>query len=213
MWKMRKGWVFALIVAPMLVLAQTDKKDSSNSSAPPASSSSNEVAVLNTSMGQMVIEFWPDVAPKTVENFKKLARQGYFNGTLFHRVIDGFMIQGGDPNTKNPALESSWGKGGPGYRIKGETNARPDRGHVRGVISMAHSGHPDTAGSQFFICLGPAPQLDGKYTTFGKLLKGDDVLAKIGSVQVKADSRSEMSRPVKPVTLESVKIVPASEIK
>jgi peptidyl-prolyl cis-trans isomerase B (cyclophilin B) len=164
-------------------------------------------------LGDIVIQFWPDVAPKTVENFKKLAREGFYDGTLFHRIMDGFMIQGGDPNTKNPALESRWGQGGPGYRIKGETNNREDRKHVRGVISMAHSGHPDTAGSQFFICLAPAPSLDGKYTTFGKLIKGDDVLSKIGSVQVKPDGRGEPSRPVEPVKLVSVKIVPADSIK
>jgi peptidyl-prolyl cis-trans isomerase B (cyclophilin B) len=197
----------AAVVAPALVFAQSNKKDEKGSAAPA------EVAVIKTTLGEMVIEFWPDVAPKTVENFKKLAREGFYDGTAFHRIINGFMIQGGDPNTKKAELESQWGRGGPGYQIKGETNQRPDRKHVRGVISMAHSGHPDTAGSQFFICLGPTPQLDGGYTTFGKLIKGDDVLTKIGQVPVKGDARGEMSRPVDRVGLESIKIVPASSIK
>jgi peptidyl-prolyl cis-trans isomerase B (cyclophilin B) len=210
MWKMSKGflWFLAVLLAPMLLLAQAEKKDSSNSPA-----SANEVAVLKTSLGEMVIEFWPDVAPKTVENFKKLAREGFYNGTLFHRIIDDFMIQGGDPKTKDPSLEAQWGTGDPGYKIKGETNRRPDRGHLRGVISMANSGHPDTAGCQFFICLAPQQRLDGGYTTFGKVIKGEDVLTKIGKVQVKPDRRGEPSRPVEPVKLESVKIVPADSVK
>jgi peptidyl-prolyl cis-trans isomerase B (cyclophilin B) len=173
----------------------------------------NEVAVLKTSEGEMVIEFWSDVAPGTVENFKKLAKAGFYDGTAFHRIIDGFMIQGGDPLTKDPAKESSWGTGGPGYQIKGETNRREDRNHVRGVISMANSGHPDTAGSQFFICLAPARNLDGGYTAFGKLIKGDDVLAKLAKTPVKPDRRGELSRPVQRVELLSVKIAPASSVK
>ncbi len=175
-----------------------------------------EVAVIKTSEGTMVLEFWPDVAPKTVENFKTLAKKGFYDGTCFHRIIDGFMIQGGDPNTKDPGKESQWGTGGPGYSIKGEISDRPDRHHVRGVISMANSGHPDTAGSQFFICLGTLPQLDGGYTTFGKLIKGDDVLARLGKTPVGPnpfDPRHEMSRPAKRVSLESIKIVPADALK
>jgi len=175
--------------------------------------SSAEVAVFTTSEGEMVIEFWPDTAPNTVENFKKLARQGFYDGTCFHRIIDGFMIQGGDPNTKDPAKESEWGMGNPGYMIKGEVSTRPDRAHVRGVISMANSGSPDTAGSQFFICLANVSQLNGGYTTFGKLIKGDDVLAKLGKSPVKPDPRGEMSRPVNRVSLISVKIVPADSVK
>jgi peptidyl-prolyl cis-trans isomerase B (cyclophilin B) len=178
--------------------------------------SNDEVAVMKTSAGEMVIEFWPDVAPKTVENFKNLAKKGFYDGTAFHRIIDGFMIQGGDPQTTNSAAEAKWGMGGPGYSIKGETNTRPDRRHVRGVISMANSGHPDTAGSQFFICLGPTPQLDGGYTAFGKVIKGDDVLTKLGKSPVKPnpfDPRREVSRPTERVALESVKIVPADSVK
>lgn len=169
----------------------------------------NEVAVIKTSYGEMVIEFWPDVAPKTVENFKKLAREGFYNKTAFHRIIKGFMIQGGDPLTKDIANEARFGTGDPGYKIKAEFN---NRSHQRGVISMARSADPDSAGSQFFICLGDASQLDGKYTAFGKLIKGDDVLGKLGDVQVTSSGR-EMSKPVARQEVESITIVPASSIK
>ena len=147
-----------------------------------------EVAVLKTSAGEMVVEFWPEVAPKTVENFKKLAREGFYDGTAFHRIIKGFMIQGGDPNTKDPAKESSYGTGGPGYSVPAEFNDRP---HVRGVLSMARSADPNSAGSQFFICLGTASSLDHQYTAFGKVIKGLDVLDKIGDTPV---SRSATRR-------------------
>ncbi len=179
----------------------------------PAASDTNDVAVLETSEGEMVIEFWPEVAPKTVENFKTLAQKGFFDGTAFHRIIDGFMIQGGDPNTKDPAKESEYGQGGPGYSIQGEVSNRADRHHTRGVISMANSGSPDTAGSQFFICLADLPQLDGGYTTFGKLIKGDDVLTKLGKSPVKPNAQGEPSQPVNRVSLVSVKIVPAGSVK
>ena len=111
-------------------------------------SDTKEVAVLTTSEGEMVLEFWPDVAPGHVENFKKLAKQGFYDGTAFHRVIKGFMIQGGDPTTKDAAKESQWGTGGPGYKIKAEFNKKP---HTAGVLSMARSNDPNSAGSQFFI--------------------------------------------------------------
>ena len=129
-----------------------------------AKSDAKEVAVLKTSAGEMVVEFWPEVAPKTVENFKTLAKKGFYDGTAFHRVIKGFMIQGGDPLTKDPAKEAMWGTGDPGYKVKAEFN---DRKHVRGVLSMARSQNPDSAGSQFFICHGDPSFLDGKYTAFG----------------------------------------------
>jgi peptidyl-prolyl cis-trans isomerase B (cyclophilin B) len=167
---------------------------------------SNEVAVIKTSEGEMVFEFWPDVAPKTVENFKKLAKQGFYNGTAFHRIIKGFMVQGGDPLTKDPAQEARWGTGGPGYQIKAEFNSRS---HQRGVISMARSNDPDSAGSQFFIVLGDASFLDGKYTAFGKLIKGDDVLGKIGDTPVARGGGGEASKPTKRIEVERVDIVPA----
>ena len=142
--------------------------------------SSNEVAVIKTSEGDMVVQFWTDAAPNTIENFKKLARQGFYDGTIFHRIVKEFMIQGGDPNSKDPAKENSYGQGGPGYNIKAEFN---NHSHDRGVISMARSSDPDSAGSQFFICLAPVHRLDHQYTTFGKLIKGQDVLEKIGDIR------------------------------
>ena len=172
--------------------------------------SAKEVAVIKTSEGEMVAEFWSEVAPNTVENFKKLARSGFYDGTAFHRIVKGFMIQGGDPLTKDPAKESRYGTGDPGYKIKAEFN---DRSHERGVLSMARSSDPDSAGSQFFICLANVSRLDHQYTTFGKLIKGDDVLGKIGDIEVTMSDSGERSKPTKRVTVESIKIVPADSVK
>ncbi|HEY1893995.1 MAG TPA: peptidylprolyl isomerase [Chthoniobacterales bacterium] len=172
--------------------------------------SANEVAVIKTSEGEMVAEFWPEVAPNTVENFKKLARSGFYDDTAFHRIVKGFMIQGGDPLTKDPAKESRYGTGDPGYKIKAEFN---DRSHERGVLSMARSSDPDSAGSQFFICLANVSRLDHQYTTFGKIIKGDDVLGKIGDTEVTTSDSGERSKPTKRVTVESIKIVPADSVK
>jgi peptidyl-prolyl cis-trans isomerase B (cyclophilin B) len=172
--------------------------------------SSNEVAVIKTSEGDMVLQFWTDAAPDTVENFKKLARQGFYDGTIFHRIVKEFMIQGGDPNSKDPAKENSYGQGGPGYNIKAEFN---NHNHDRGVVSMARGPDPDSAGSQFFICLAPVHRLDHQYTTFGKLIKGQDVLEKIGDIPVTRNSMGEPSKPTKRVLIESIKIVPADSVK
>jgi len=171
---------------------------------------SNEVAVIKTSEGDMVVQFWTDAAPNTVENFKKLARQGFYDGTIFHRIVKGFMIQGGDPNSKDPAKENSYGQGGPGYNIKAEFNDHP---HDPGVISMARSADPDSAGSQFFICLAPIHRLDHQYTTFGKLIKGEDVLEKIGNTPVERNAQGEMSKPTKRITINKIDIVPAGSVK
>jgi peptidyl-prolyl cis-trans isomerase B (cyclophilin B) len=170
----------------------------------------SEVAIIKTTAGEMVVEFWSDVAPKTVENFKTLANKGFYDGTAFHRIVKGFMIQGGDPLTKDPGAERSWGTGDPGYKIKAEFNDRP---HVRGVLSMARSQHPDSAGSQFFICLADARFLDKQYTAFGKLIKGDDVLGSIGDTPTASGSSGERSKPLSRVGVESVKIVPADSVK
>jgi peptidyl-prolyl cis-trans isomerase B (cyclophilin B) len=161
-----------------------------------------ELAIIKTTEGDLVVEFWPEVAPKTVENFKTLARKGFYDGTCFHRVIKGFMIQGGDPNTKDPSKESSWGTGGPGHTVKAEFS---DRSHTRGVLSMARSNHPDSAGSQFFICHGNAKFLDGQYTAFGKVIKGDEVLEKIATTPTR-----QPDRPNKRMGVESVTIQPAA---
>ena len=164
----------------------------------------SEQAVLKTSFGEMTIAFWPDVAPKTVENFKKLAQKGFYDGTAFHRIIKGFMIQGGCPNTKE-GEKGAPGTGGPGYQIKAEFNSKA---HVRGVVSMARSASPDSAGSQFFICHGDARFLDRQYTAFGELVTGEDVLEKIANVPT--GGGDEKSTPLTRVALESVRIVPAA---
>jgi peptidyl-prolyl cis-trans isomerase B (cyclophilin B) len=169
-------------------------------------SPANEHAVITTSYGEMTLAFWPEVAPKTVENFKKLAREGFYDGTAFHRIIKGFMIQGGCPNTKEGA-HGMPGTGDPGYKVKAEFNAKP---HVRGVISMARSSDPDSAGCQFFICHGNASFLDRQYTAFGELVKGDDVLEKIANVPTKSSGGGEKSTPIERVAVQSVKIVPAA---
>lgn len=172
--------------------------------------STNEVAVIETTEGTMVAEFWPDVAPKTVENFKKLARDGFYNGTSFHRIVKGFMIQGGDPLTKDPNAADRYGTGDPGYKIAAEFNARQ---HVRGVLSMARSSDPNSAGSQFFIVLAPQPALDGQYTTFGRLTRGDDILERIGNTSVTPHPASgEPSVPQKRVEIKSLKILPANQV-
>jgi peptidyl-prolyl cis-trans isomerase B (cyclophilin B) len=167
----------------------------------------NEVAVIKTTHGEIVLAFWPEVAPKTVENFKTLARKGFYDGTAFHRIVKGFMVQGGDPLTKDPKQESRWGTGDPGYKIKAEFSDKP---HVRGVISMARSSDPHSAGCQFFICLADARFLDKQYTAFGQLIKGDDVLAKLGDTPTTRGSGGENSRPATRVGVESIKIVPAA---
>jgi len=184
-------------------------KESRSEEKKPMDSKTNEVAVIKTSEGEMVVQFWTDAAPNTIENFKKLARSGFYDGTIFHRIVKGFMIQGGDPLSKDPKKESSYGTGGPGYKIKAEFNDHP---HARGVISMAREMDPDSAGSQFFICLAPVPRLDNQYTTFGKLIKGDDVLEKIGNASV-TFANGEMSKPARRIVIESIKIVPADSIK
>jgi peptidyl-prolyl cis-trans isomerase B (cyclophilin B) len=181
-----------------------EKKESSPVNTP------KEVAVIKTSEGEMVAEFWTDAAPKTIENFKKLANAGFYNGTTFHRIVAGFMIQGGDPISKDPAQEDRYGSGGPGYKIKAEFN---DHKHERGVLSMARETDPDSAGSQFFICLAAVRHLDNQYTTFGKLTKGDDVLGKIAATPVERNGQGERSKPTKRVVIESIKIVPADAVK
>jgi peptidyl-prolyl cis-trans isomerase B (cyclophilin B) len=169
----------------------------------------NEVAVINTTEGEMVAEFL-DVAPNTAANFIKLAKQGFYDGTCFHRIIKGFMIQGGDPLTKDSAKEHSWGTGGPGYTIKAEFN---DHSHQSGVLSMARSSDPNSAGSQFFICDGDASFLDRQYTAFGKLIKGEEVLKKIAGTPVGSGGGGERSKPQQRIGVNSIKIVPADSVK
>lgn len=157
----------------------------------PMSAYENKVVELHTTAGQINIRFFPDVAPNHVKNFIDLSQSGFYDGTKFHRVIPGFVIQGGDPNTKggDPA---TWGTGGSPNRLKAEFNTVP---HKRGILSMARSGHPDSASSQFFICLADVPSLDNQYTVFGTVTQGMDAVDKI----VGAPTRGE--RPVEPVTI------------
>ena len=186
--------------------AKKDDKKSENKT----TVSTNEVAVIKTNHGEMIVEFWSDVAPKTVENFKTLAKKGFYDGTCFHRIIKGFMVQGGDPLTKDDSKASRWGTGDPGYKIKAEFS---DRSHVRGVLSMARSNDPDSAGSQFFICHGDASFLNNKYTAFGKVIKGDEVLEKIANVPCGPGGDGANSRPSTRVNVESLKIVDAASLK
>jgi peptidyl-prolyl cis-trans isomerase B (cyclophilin B) len=202
---MKSSIVLAVALLSTAAFAAEEKKQEKT-----PMNSPNEVAVIKTSEGDMMVQFWTDAAPNTVENFKKLARQGFYDGTIFHRIVKGFMIQGGDPNSKDPAKENSYGEGGPGYNIKAEFN---DHSHDRGVISMARGPDPDSAGSQFFICLAPVHRLDHQYTTFGKLIKGQDVLDKIGDTSVTKNSMGEPSKPTKRIVIESIKIVPADSVK
>ena len=130
---------------------------------------------IKTNFGSIKFTLLPDIAPETVRNFSKLAGSGFYNGTLFHRVIPGFMIQGGDPNTKSPD-KSMWGQGGPGYNLKAEFNSRS---HLRGIVSMARSTDPDSAGSQFFIVTNDSTFLDKQYTVFGEVTEGMEVADKI----------------------------------
>ena len=167
------------------------------------SSAASQTAILHTSAGDMKIRFWTDVAPKTVRNFLKLAGEGFYDGTAFHRIVAGFMIQGGDPLSKsadNPRV----GTGGPGYSIPAEFNDKP---HVRGVLSMARSQDPNSAGSQFFICLADARFLDRQYTGFGELIEGDDILGAIGSTPTTMGSGGERSKPTTRVEITSVEVV------
>jgi peptidyl-prolyl cis-trans isomerase B (cyclophilin B) len=173
----------------------------------------DEVAVITTNLGSITLMFFPDKAPKHVSNFKKLARKGFYDGTKFHRVIPGFMIQGGDPNSKG-SDRSTYGGGGPGYTIKGEMNDMP---HLRGVLSMARTSDPDSGGSQFFITVKDVPFLNPKwdsshhlvsgregYTVFGRAIKGMDVVDKI--VNLPRDA-SDDPLPANPAIVKSVKIV------
>ena len=150
-------------------------------------------ATITTKFGKIELRFFPEVAPNHVNNFIELARKGFYDGTTFHRVIPGFMIQGGDPNSKSPD-KSTHGMGGPGYELKAEFNSKP---HKRGTLSMARSANPDSAGSQFFICVADAPFLDRQYTAFGEVVSGMDVVDKIVS-----QPKDRMDNPVERIEMK-----------
>jgi len=137
------------------------------------------VVNIETNFGKILFKLLPELAPETVRNFEKLAKEGFYDETLFHRVIPGFMIQGGDPNTKTDN-KGSWGTGGPGYNIKAEFSSRS---HLRGIVSMARSQDPDSAGSQFFIVTADSTFLDRQYTVFGEVTEGMDVADKIVNLE------------------------------
>jgi peptidyl-prolyl cis-trans isomerase B (cyclophilin B) len=138
----------------------------------------DSVAIIETNLGRIVVKFFPEKAPQHVESFLKLANDGFYDGVLFHRIIPGFVIQGGDPNTKS-GPRSTHGTGGPGYTIPGEFN---EILHEKGILSMARTNDPNSAGSQFFICLGRVPHLDRKYTVFGQVIEGIDVVDAIAAL-------------------------------
>ncbi len=182
------------------------KPAASSTQSTSGSTQSDEIAVIDVEgFGEIRIEFLPDKAPKTVENFKKLAREGFYDGTTFHRTIPGFMIQGGDPNSKDRDPRND-GTGGPGYTIKAEFN---DMSHVPGIVSMARSANPDSAGSQFFIVHGTASHLDGQYTAFGRMISDMGVVDKIANTPRDEFGRNgPRDRPLENATMKSVRIVP-----
>ncbi len=168
--------VAVLIGSAILFLSAGLVMAADKSTAPKAEISKGPRAIIKTKFGDIEVKFLPDVAPKHVANFIKLAKDGFYNGTIFHRVIPGFMIQGGDPNTKDSLKKDTYGQGGPGYSIKAEFSDMP---HKRGAVSMARANDPDTAGSQFFIVVEDSRFLDNKYSVFGEVVKGIGVTDKI----------------------------------
>jgi len=187
---------------------QTDSTATNTTSAAPMTSATkpaaprpdsayvNKIAELHTTAGQINLRFFPKDAPNHVRNFIDLSESGFYNGTKFHRVIPGFMIQGGDPNTK-AGDPSTWGTGGSGHNVNAEFN---NREHKRGILSMARTGDPNGASSQFFICVDEASQLNNQYTVFGEVTQGMDVVDKI----VNAPTRGET--PIEPVAITKVVI-------
>lgn len=187
--RMRKVFVCSLLVL-ILVLSGCGEKEMGKRSK----------AIIKTNVGDMEFELYNDLVPNTTKNFEKLANEGFYNDVRFHRVIKDFMIQAGDPLTKNSELKQFWGTGGPGYVIKDEFT-KELRHDKKGLLSMANSG-PNTGGSQFFVTLIPTPWLDDKHAIFGRLVKGEEVLDKIG--KTKTDSSD---RPVEEVVIKKIEIV------
>ena len=167
-----------------------------------ATAADQQKLVIETKFGQIIIEMLPDIAPGHVENFLKLAESGFYDGTLFHRVIPGFMIQGGDPNTKE-GDKTKYGSGGPGYTIAAEFSDQP---HIRGAVSMARAAHPDSAGSQFFIVVKDSRFLDGQYTVFGRVVSGMEVADTIVALD-----RDAMDNPVERVEMKISLLSPPAE--
>jgi len=170
-------WVMAAVASGgLLALGPTTAMAADKVPAAKAEAAKGPRAMIKTKFGDMEVIFFPDKAPRHVENFLKLAKSGFYNGTIFHRVIPGFMIQGGDPNTKDLHKPDTYGMGGPSERVHAEFNDIP---HKRGILSMARSSDPNSAGSQFFIVVKDSNFLDGQYTVFGEVVKGMEVADKI----------------------------------
>lgn len=192
-----KAVLYAVVVFSVVASAASADIRSKSFSKKEIKKMSETKAVIETKFGNIELKFFPEVAPNHVNNFIELAKKGFYDGTTFHRVIPGFMIQGGDPNSKSPD-KSTHGMGGPGYQIKAEFNKTP---HKRGILSMARSASPDSAGSQFFICVADAPFLNNQYTVFGEVTSGMDIVDKI--VNQPRDSRDN---PVERIEMK-VKII------
>jgi peptidyl-prolyl cis-trans isomerase B (cyclophilin B) len=189
----------AMVVVGLLAGCEraSSSGEESEAAAPPTDDA-NQIAILKVKeLGEIRIRFFPEKAPGHVRNFKKLASDGFYDGVTFHRIIPGFMIQGGDPNTKDADPRND-GSGGPGYTIKAEFNDIP---HRRGIVSMARANHPDSAGSQFFIVVKDSNFLDQKYTAFGEVISGMEVADKV--VEQPRDKRD---RPKQDILIESIRI-------
>ena len=195
---LRLSLLSALALVAALAFSSCNNQEKMKDSA----SAGTPRAIIHTNYGDMTVEFWPEVAPRTVDNFLKLSREKFYDGSAFHRIIKGFMIQGGCPNSKVGARGVP-GTGGPGYQIKAEFN---NRSHEKGVLSMARSADPDSAGSQFFICHGNASFLNNQYTAFGKLVAGEEVLNKIANVVCVGPERST---PTERVEITGIELVEA----
>jgi peptidyl-prolyl cis-trans isomerase B (cyclophilin B) len=167
---------FGIIVMTVLFMGTSVAVFGAEDKKPAEGGKMQSHAIIKTKFGEMEIKFFPELAPKHVENFITLAKSGFYDKTLFHRVIPGFMIQGGDPNTKDPNKKREYGMGGPPHRLKAEFNAKP---HTRGIVSMARSNNPDSAGSQFFIVVKDSRFLDRQYTVFGEVIRGMEVADQI----------------------------------
>ena len=189
---------------PYNEIVENEEKFSINSSMTNTTMTSNnesKLAVLDTAQGPITMEFFPNVAPIHVSNFEKLAESGFYNGTIFHRIVKGFVIQGGDPNTKNSTNMAAWGTGDPGYKIEAEFSNTP---HNRGIVSMARSSDPDSAGSQFFIVLNDSRFLDNQYTVFGRVVNGMDVVDKIAALPTIQNDQPQDPNMAK---INSIKII------
>lgn len=192
------GFVLVVVVLIILGLIPKSANNEDKQGAINNQSSTTKMAIIKTSQGEIKLELFADKAPKTVANFEKLASEGFYNDTLFHRVIKDFMIQGGDPNTKDRSNPALFGTGGPGYQFEDEIN---DVKLVRGILAMANAG-PNTNGSQFFIVTAPETSwLDGKHTAFGRVVEGMDVVDKIENTKTGTGDL-----PVEPIVVESVSV-------